>query len=51
MVPDTIVGILGFMGVVALVLVLVSNSGGTASVVNSLAGGYAQVIKAATGRG
>lgn len=49
MVPDTIVGVIGFMGVVALVLVLVQNGGGTASVINSLAGGYSQVIHAATG--
>lgn len=51
MVPDTIIGVLGFMGVVALVLVLVSNGGGSASVINSITGGYSNIIRAATGRG
>lgn len=50
MVPDTIVGVLGFMGVVALVFVLVSNGGGSANVINSITGGYANIIKAASGR-
>jgi hypothetical protein len=45
--PTSVLSIVGGITFLAIVYALVSNAGGTASIINSLAGGYSQAINAA----
>lgn len=45
-----VLGIFVLVGIIALATVLLSNASGTSSVINSVAGGYSNMLRAAQGK-
>jgi hypothetical protein len=48
--PTSVLSIVGGITFLAIIYALVTNAGGTASIINSLGGTYAGAIKAATAK-